>query len=831
MTNYVGIDLGTTNSAICSYDGDEITLYKSPEQTDVTPSAIFVDRRGNKFVGNRAYNDAARAPDNVAKEFKRMMGTSTPISLKAVNLTMTPEQCSSEILKTLFGYLPEEIRNDPDVGTVITVPAAFNQMQKDATMEAAQSAAIGRVALMQEPVAAVMSVMRKRRGDGIFLVYDIGGGTLDIAIAQSIGGRVSLLGQGGIPMCGGRDFDRSIVNNVVMPWLMDHFDLPNDFVSLAEFIRVRRMAEYAAERAKIELSKNEEAIIAASESDISVRDFSGKEIYLDCPVTRSVLDILIDEKVGESIEASRDAIAKASLTAHDIERIVFVGGPSQYKPLRERVSFELGVAASTEVRPMTAVAEGAAVFAESIDWTNQSRARKSVRGTVSAGGSMNITLNYASRTPDTKAKVGLKLGATPLPDSEFQIDSLDTGWSSGRLELRDGAIVEVPLSKSGPHLFKVFVFDPRGGPISLNQEQIVISRIAATVDAIPASHSIGIEVRDKIGGAVVLDYLIREGGQLPAKGQKLFKAGESLRAGSSGSLNFIIREGEIEHPISDNRFVGVFKITGNDFDDNVITAGSDLVCDYEILDSGNIVLDVSVPSIGASFTSGKNFYSRLEAEIDYTNAAQRVLDDAARISEQVSDIEKRVDGSALGAARERLNRAMAIAPEETNPEAAKQAMEDVQKAKELLAKVRKANLKVMRRAELDRLVYQFNEAIRRFAKPSEETSFDMLVKRAELAIGDPRPDFEAFAGQLQSKILGILIRQDWFIVDRFNWYAEAPHLFADANLHARLVAVGKRALADGDAEQVRKVVYEMDLSRISSPEADDMLAASNLVRG
>src|SRR5271157_5030 len=183
MSVHVGIDLGTTNSAICSYDGEEVTLYKSPEQTDVTPSAIFMDRRV-RYVGMRAYNASARDPGNTATLFKRLMGTSTPINLPAVNIVMTPEQCSAEILKTLFGYLPEAIRNDPDIGTVITVPAAFNQMQKDATLQAAEAAGLGKVALMQEPVAAVMSVMRKRRSDGIFLVYDIGGGTLDVAIAQ-----------------------------------------------------------------------------------------------------------------------------------------------------------------------------------------------------------------------------------------------------------------------------------------------------------------------------------------------------------------------------------------------------------------------------------------------------------------------------------------------------------------------------------------------------------------------------------------------------------------------------------------------------------------------
>ena len=831
MTHHVGIDLGTTNSAICSYDGEEIVLYKSPEQTDVTPSAIFVDRRGNRFVGQRAYDYAARAPDNVAKEFKRMMGSATPVTLSAVNLVMTPEQCSAEILKVLFGYLPEEIRNDPDVGTVITVPAAFNQMQKDATMEAAQAAGIGKVALMQEPVAAVMSIMHKRRADGIFLVFDIGGGTLDIAIAQSLSGRVSLLGQGGIAMCGGRDFDRLLVDHVVWPWLSGQFELPGDFASQSAFARLRRMAEYAAERAKIELSSSEEAVIAASEQDLGVRDLGDREIYLDCPVTRSALDRLMESKVGDAVEAARDAIEKAGVTPRDIAHVVFVGGPSQYRPLRETVAAALGVAASTEVHPMTAVAEGAAVFAESIDWTTHNRARKSVRGSVSAGGAMDIRLNHAARTPDNRAKVALRLGAAPLPGCAFQIDSLDTGWSSGRQELRDGAVMDVPLPKPGENVFKVFVFDPAGGPIALADDRIMITRTAATVDAIPASHSIGIEARDKIGGAIVLEHLVRKGDPLPVSGHKRFKAMETLRAGSSGALNFVIREGEIADPVSDNRFVGLFKITGDHFSDGVITAGADLLCEYEILDSGNIVLDVSVPSIAASFQRSNNLYSRREGAIDYTNAARRVHDDAATASQKLAQLERCVSDPMLATARERLDRALSIALDEANPETTKQAMDDVDKAKELLARVRRANLKVTRRSELARLVQQFDQFARRFAKPSEETSFDLLTKSAELAIDDPRPEFESFAKQLNAKRIGILYRQDWFIVQRFNWLVGATHLFADTDAHARLVAEGRTALASGDAERVRNVVRELEQIALWPTEADDLITASNIARG
>jgi len=580
MQNYVGIDLGTTNSAISSYDGDNLQLYKSPEQNDVTPSAICFGKRGNKYVGKRAYDDAARRPDNAAVLFKRLMGTSTPIKISAVDLTMTPEECSAEILRVLFGYLPDGIRDSEETGSVITVPAAFNQMQKDATMSAAEMAGIGKVALMQEPVAAVMSVMRHRKGDGVFIIYDMGGGTLDIAIAESISNRVSLLSHGGIAMCGGRDYDRILLDNVVKPWLLSTFDLPDnfmDFSSNPQYKPLVRMATWAAEKAKIELSQRDDSLISLDEGELMVKDQSGEEIYLDISIQRDTLDELIAPKIEESIQETRDSMEKAGLNSHDIERIVFIGGPTNYKPLREKVAFELGIATSTDVNPMTAVSEGAAVFAESIDWGAQSRGRKSNRGAVKAGGKLDIDFNFIARTPDSKAKIAIKFGSTPPLGCEMQIDSPDTGWSSGRIKIEQGTIIDVTLAMPGENTFKVFVFGAEGGPVQLENDKIVITRTAASIDAIPASSSICFEVLDKLGGRPVREVIVHEGDQLPNKGVVKFKSTESLRAGGSGAINFKVWEGDID-PVTDNEFVGAMSITGSDFVEGVIGAGADLIC-------------------------------------------------------------------------------------------------------------------------------------------------------------------------------------------------------------------------------------------------------------
>jgi molecular chaperone DnaK len=851
MKNFVGIDLGTTNSAICSYDGSETRIWKSPEQNDVTPSAIYIDRRGNKYVGQRAYDTAPRSPDNCATLFKRFMGTSTPIELSAVNLTLTPEECSAEVLKVLFGYLPEEIRDDPEIGTVITVPAAFNQMQKDATMQAAEMAGIGKVALMQEPVAAVMSIMQSRNTDGIFLIYDLGGGTLDIAIAESIGGRVNLLEHGGIAMCGGRDFDRALVDNVVRPWLLENFDLPEDLSVNPTFKSLPHLAIWATERAKIELSAREDAVINLSESETRAQDLNGSEIYLDIPLHRDTYNPLIAERVGETIDCARETLSKSGLTSHNLECIVWVGGPTNYKPLRDTVAFELGIpAGNMDVNPMISVAEGASLFAESIDWSSQNRSRKDSIGRIS---SEAITFNYSARTPGDKANIAVQVAGRIAPGSEFQIDSADTGWTSGRLPLEHGATIDVTLPEDVDNTFKVSVFDSVGGPIALEEDTIIITRTAATVDAIPASHSIGMVVLEKLDGPPVLEYLVKKGDPLPQKGTMVpLKAAESLEAGSSDSLNFELREGD-EDLINANRHIGGLKITGNDFDDGVIPVGADLVCDYEILDSGLINLEVSVPCIGSTFDSDRNFYSREEGQLDYTSASAQIAEDGEQTLNRIDEINEVVDDPKLDQARQKLVSAASLAPEEADTEKVQEAGERVFEANRLVAQVRKEHLPEIRQIELSGVVSFFDNHVRQHARPSESAAFDNLAKTVQHSIDENDNNFERYLDELKGKNFEILWRQDWFVIGRFQHLVSSPHLFTDRHRFEQLAKVGTqlmssygieleslspqdrmslRLMRPDDVEKLREIVAKLSMLQIDgSSDYDETVNVINIIRG
>ena len=827
MRYYIGIDLGTTNSAICSYDGTTVRVWKSPEQNDVTPSAIYVDKRGNRYYGNKAYNQAPYNPNNSATLFKRFMGTSTKIELEAAQLSLTPEECSAEILKVLYGYLPEEIRNDPETAVVITVPAAFNQMKKDATLQAARMAGINNVALMQEPVAAIMSIMRASKQEGIFLVYDLGGGTFDVSIAENINGKVNLLAHGGVEMCGGRDIDRMVFNQIVVPWLRSNFSLPEDFLINRKYKTFCRVAQWATERAKIELSANETSTIALSEGEARTTDEDGNEMYLDIDLNRQQVDSIIADLVKETVEATRETMNKAGLSANDIERIVCVGGPTNYKPLRDKIAYELSLPANIDVNPMTAVAEGASIFAESIDWSSNTHSRKAANEVIKTD--IDLSFKYTARTPNDSAKIMCVLG-NDLNGYTIEFTSSDTGWSSGSAALKNNMMVSLPLSKNGENAFTVKVLDEFGREQPIGCNTIVITKTLATIGAIPASHSIGVEVIDKLGGVPELMFLVEEGDSLPKKGTITVKAGQTLKAGTNNSINIKLWEGTIQSPITDNRFIGMLKITGTDIDSGVVPTGADIECEYEILDSGTINLEVSIPCIGASFAN-RNFYSRQEGQIDLTDI-DSIAEQGRLVLDRIDSMAEKVDDPQLAEARKKAERAANLDSQpQSEAEDVQKANNDLLDAKKLINKTRQANLKTIRQMDLDGCVGFFNEIVRQFATEAEEQAFDNLTRTAQRSIDRNDTDFDNILDSMKTKNTMILIRQDWFIVDWYQRSVTSSSNYSDVTRFRQLKQLGDQALADDDIDQLRRVLFELLSIQIHADSGAGMFDIANIIKG
>jgi molecular chaperone DnaK len=359
----------------------------------------------------------------------------------------------------------------------------------------------------------------------------------------------------------------------------------------------------------------------------------------------------------------------------------------------------------------------------------------------------------------------------------------------------------------------------------------VITRTAATIGAIPASHSVSVEVLEKLGGKPTLEYLVRKGDALPRKGKKTFKAAESLRSGSSGALNFKLWEGEIKDPITDNRPIGVFKISGADFDEGTIPAGAELECEYEILDSGHIDVRFSVPSIGGTFRSDKNFYSRQEGQVDYASAASDVVSSGRKTLSRLHEIKMVIDDPRLSSARNKIEAAVALDQDETDVERIQAADEDIRAAKQLLSQVREEHLREIRGLDLDKVVSVFEKDLREYATPSEAADFDNLATTARRSIDRDDADFEFYFSKLESMNFGIQWRQDWYIVELFKRWTAIPQIFIDRRRFDELVVQGKELMASGDAEKLREVMMEL-LKLIPGVGPDiNMSDVTNIIRG
>ncbi len=824
MKRYVGIDLGTTNSVICTFDGKETQVFKSPEMNDVTPSVIYVDKRGNRFYGRRAYDMAPLNEKNSASLFKRYLGTNMKFTLQGQE--MTPEECSAEILRVLFGYLPPEIANDPETATVITVPAAFNQMKKDATLEAARLAGIDPVTLMQEPVAAVMSVMKASPGEKRFLIYDLGGGTFDVSIAESIGSRVNLLAQGGREMCGGRDWDRMIFQQIALPWIREHFHLPDNWSSDPAWRTLFRLTMYACEQAKIELSSMEQTEIRMDEIRLNARDLDGEEIYLDIPITREAMESIIEDTVWDTVEVSRQTLEKIGLTEKDIEQIVFIGGPTKYAPLREKVMEALSLKSTTFVDQMTCVAEGAAIFAESIEWGDKKHRRKKVREELAAA--PNITLRYEKRTSSDYAKIGF-VSSGPV-NYTVEVTAAATGWSSGRIDMKKSMVVSVPLTMAGENTFHVSVWDASGHRVKMASDTLVVTRTMAVIGTIPASAPIAVKVLDRVGGKAVPVYLVEENDSLPKTGQVSFVAGQTLVAGSESALVFTLWEGGIKDPIEDNRYIGTYHISGKSLPDGTVPIGAEIICNYEMTDAGALRLGVTIPCIGVNLPQA-NFYSRQEG--------QTALDDKPNMLRQVTSLERRLalmqgrlpDSAEIKKLNEKTIKVRDIIEHSDDPEDFLQANNDLLECMRSIARVRQAHLRDIRLLDLDQVTEKFNHN-KRHASEEEIALFKVAREAALRAVDRESGDFEANMDELRLRADVLLWRQDDVIEVNLMQRLSEPGNFTDRMKFDQLRAAGLTAQRTGNYQEMRRVLSE--LLAIEKPDiaqnAESMMDKVNVVR-
>ena len=745
---YLGIDLGTSNSAIVGNSGSDLRLFKTAEGTDVLPSVIYIDKRGHKFIGGRAYAQTILSPENVVQRFKRLMGTSSPMSLASAALEMSPEECSADIIRTLLGQAKTETGDFDADGAVVTIPAAFNQMQSEATIRAAGAAGLERVGLLQEPIAAAMASMANSKSkNGQFLVYDLGGGTFDVALVQSVRGSVNVVAHEGINMLGGSDFDRMLVNEFVRPWLMENFSLPENFQTDDRYRKLLGIARHAAEKTKIALSSADTAVIFSGEEEVRVQDADGNDIYLSIDITRGDLEGLIAEHLDQSIALCRKVLKDNSYKHEDIDRIVLIGGPSKMPCIRMRVPQELGIPADLQTDPMTAVAIGAAIFAESREWSKGATKRKPSRASATVKGPIEIRYDFPSRVSEDRGRIRVK----PSTDGDvggyrLQIDTQE-GWTSGLIDIRGDLGVEVPVADRGDNRFRITVYDPSGVPVVEACSEITIFRTHASAAGIPATHTLSVKVVEPASGQErnELEPLVTKGTLLPADGSKSFRAAKDVRGGQAGQIDIeLVQQAEGVPEPELNLLVGSFQLDAkNDLEEGeFLRKGDEIIIRWEVDDNGLLKCKVEIPSLSRVFDT-RNFYTPSAGHQNFEgkdgeSLAGAVLADAERdleavkttlgnkVATDVEEMQRRVNGQKVT-----LSQSVDADTRRSVTEEARAILQKISRLK--YAPENRANV-VLR--ELSETQEAFDRDVREHADATSVEPFDRLAGTVHQAISD-----------------------------------------------------------------------------------------------
>lgn len=348
MSKVIGIDLGTTNSVVSVLEGGEPTVITNPEGSRITPSVVGFTKDGQRLVGQLAKRQAVSNPDRTISSIKRHMGESYKVSIDGKDYT--PPEISAMVLQKLKAdaeaYLGETVTQ-----AVITVPAYFNDSQRQATKDAGKIAGLEVLRIINEPTAAALAYGLDKDSDETILVFDLGGGTFDVSILELTEGTFDVQATNGDTHLGGDDFDKK-----VMDWMVAEFKKENGVDLSADKMAAQRLIE-AAEKAKIELSSMTSTNINLP---FITADASGPK-HLDLTLTRAKFDELTRDLVERTMGPTKAAMKDAGLSGKDIDKIILVGGSTRIPAVQNAIREILGKDPSKGINPDECVSVGAAI--------------------------------------------------------------------------------------------------------------------------------------------------------------------------------------------------------------------------------------------------------------------------------------------------------------------------------------------------------------------------------------------------------------------------------------------------------------------------------------
>ena len=585
-----GIDLGTTNSALAFINQGEIEV-KNIDRANIVPSCVAFRGNGTIRVGITALGMKPRF-----EEVKRDMGTDWSAQKHPqIDEQVNAEDLSAEILKKLKASITEEEFKS----VVITVPAMFDNPEVSATKRAGELAGFDQVEILMEPIAAAFAYGFKHKiKDGKFVVFDFGGGTFDAALVKAEGGVMSVVSSEGDKNMGGKNLDELIINQFLIPYLKESYNI-DDF-DKDKIKNLKSVLKSYAQQLKIDLGQKESDDFM-TDVDVLGNDSSGQSMEIDTTYTREEIHGAMSGIFMESIGHAKKLLEANNLTVSDLKAFVLVGGPTQIPLFRELIEKEL-TKPDTSLNPMTAIAEGAALYAATFN--NKIEGHGGPVGGSSEEGedqipAIELEVEYAAASVQDEEAIGIKRKSTSDPYSV--IISRSDGWQSSKHELDD--VIMAAIKEGKPNSYSIQLFDATNNPVPCSPNQFTIIPGNDVAGGAPLPYHIGMDVFHQKKGKVFEPFKgLEKDKALPCVGQtdrELFNMSE-LRPGIEDDKMVIAIYAASRNALDSrsivNVHIGEIEVNGKDVK-KMVPENSLVEFTLHIDISQNVTLEIEFPHL------------------------------------------------------------------------------------------------------------------------------------------------------------------------------------------------------------------------------------------